>query len=821
MKSIRQTFFINEPPPPTGVAGVYITQIDVYFQKVSTQYGIELQIRTTENGVPTSSTLPFSSKTLDVYESYANGSPKIVASNDASLPTSFIFDTPVLVQSRQSYAFVLAPLGGNPDYNVWTAELSGTDVTTNSPIYSNNDSGDLFLSSNDIASIPLINEDIKYTISTANFTALNGESFFKPRDADVLNLSNLNGNFTTLERVFFSNNIFNNVILNVSNTSGPFNVGDLVYQGNSNSLVHGKIYASNNTVLKVSGANGAFSNVTLRNATSNTTANITSVLQNASVSNFSNVFSVPDTSVFSANQTIFIGTNNLSKVQIYKISSINSSNTLTLTSTVNFTDSSVVYGDILNSNFVANFASITDNKNNSYTVTLNELSVDSTNNITKAVGGLIIGQYSGASATFNSIVSFDYNSLTTNFSYLAPSNTNINWAFSGFQQNSSLSSDPDFIKILPSVPNEFTDITRSYLPRSLEFSKLPSNRQGNNSLVIKIDLSTSNNKISPSIDTIQKSLTITKNIIATENQISGSYLYPLGANYIPFAGETIYQKSYGNTSSGVVQSSNSSFICINQVNGMFLPNNYFYNSSNNFGFTSSVVNFGEYKDTVYYGGSRYISKSIILDTGQDSEDIAVYSACYRPASTNVFVYTKVINSHDNNFRNKSWTKLVERSSSALLSSAVDINDKVELSYGFDTSRIMFSNSSSTSANSFSINVPSTAGFANNRFIYLYSNDSANNFNVREIVYVQNSTSLTLSRPPSFTSSNAGIGIIPNIESTDSAFSFDLNNNIVRYVTSSDVVFDSFIQFAIKIVPVANTTSLIPKVYDLRCICTQI
>ena len=149
MKSIGQTFFINEPPPPAGTPGVFITQVDVYFKSVSATYGIEMQIRLTENGVPTSNMIPFGIKILQASE--------VVASDDATAATSFVFDTPILVQAGQAYAFVLAPLGGNPDYEVWTAQISETDVTTGTPIYTNNDTGDLFLSSNDIDQLPVNN----------------------------------------------------------------------------------------------------------------------------------------------------------------------------------------------------------------------------------------------------------------------------------------------------------------------------------------------------------------------------------------------------------------------------------------------------------------------------------------------------------------------------------------------------------------------------------------------------------------------------------------------------------------------------------------
>lgn len=206
MKPFGQTFFINEPLPPVGVPGVFITRIDVYFKSVDTSQGVELQIRETENGVPTQNMVLYGSKILnpgtpgdryskintkngDNYEIayYSTEAKKFVvwgnpenldntkfvggplASDDASVPTPFIFDTPVFLESSKTYAFVIIPLGGAPNYDVWTCSVSGTDgsikdVTTGAVVYTNQDSGDLFLSTNEETWSKISNETVKYTI---------------------------------------------------------------------------------------------------------------------------------------------------------------------------------------------------------------------------------------------------------------------------------------------------------------------------------------------------------------------------------------------------------------------------------------------------------------------------------------------------------------------------------------------------------------------------------------------------------------------------------------------------------------------------------
>ena len=138
MKPIAQTFFVKESPAPTGAAGIFITRLDIYFQSISSVNGIEVQIRPTINGVPDSSRLPFGSKTLDVGEVVVledfTTRVGIKASSNASVPSTFLFDTPVFVEANKLYAIVVIPLGGDPNYNIWTAVIGDKDVTTSNPI---------------------------------------------------------------------------------------------------------------------------------------------------------------------------------------------------------------------------------------------------------------------------------------------------------------------------------------------------------------------------------------------------------------------------------------------------------------------------------------------------------------------------------------------------------------------------------------------------------------------------------------------------------------------------------------------------------------
>ena len=119
---------------------------------------------------------------------------------------------------------------------------------------------------------------------------------------------------------------------------------------------------------------------------------------------------------------------------------------------------------------------------------------------------------------------------------------------------------------------------------------------------------------------------------------------------------------------------------------------------------------------------------------------------------------------------------------------------------------------------------STSDLSVGNFVYLYdanvAGTSVSKFIVREIVNIPNTTSIIVDPAPSFASTNAAIGYIPGLQSQAGAFLNDRNNNVVRYVTNSDLVFDTYSQFSIKIVPISNSTAIVPRVADMRVLAVQ-
>ena len=944
-KPIGQTFFVSDAPG--GAAGAYITAVDIYFKSVSTKYGIELQIRSTENGYPTPNRLPFGSsvvlptdrwsdtKYIEFSQYGRNGfypetyplgrglggddlyPPVLVASDDASQKTSFIFDTPVYVETGKAYAIVLIPVGGNPDFEVWTAKIGDQDVThPQVSIYNNNDVGDLFISSNDITWAPILNEDMKFLIYCAKFTSNYGAAYFWSPEEERIYFEDKNGKFLTRENLAFGNGYVNNCVLTVGSVSGTFNVGDTVWQNISGANVVGKIYSWSSPTMKLSNTSGNFTAGALYDTQTSATATISAYSQNVVCTAVSNTISVPDGNYFTTGNFIYLSNKNETITEVFKITA-KTSTTLQLHTNPSFNaiDGYIgyVYG---NFNYNAKFSGFAKELDDTtLRASLDNANPNATYNLTSLTNddARIIGLTSKASAKFIGTFDAEYNAITPNFLYTPVPNTTINFSFQGILNDGNYTIDPTAIPVVPGRVNELIDNERIFMSRSSEWTKFPTGRKGWRSFVIKTEFYSDNNKVSPIIDKQGTNLTYTYNYVANNSMLNGVYLSVNNHSNIISPGTIIYQDTFGNTVSGTVYESNSTYIMVNNLEGIFSPGKNYYFSNSVTGFVKDATKFSESFNNGYRYNSRYISKNVVLASGQDSEDIRVYLTSYRPANTDFAIYGKFINSADKgSFDKKNWTRLVEISPSSLQSSKVNVDDRVELVYGLPKSIELFTDSQRCRTDSLKLHVTSTEGISNGDFIYIgantnvkrfnantavdnstefitlsyqnfangaeilyttaygntvlgglannttyyvvqantlgiklsdtiggspknitavstvasnghYLTEQVQNFNVRKVVFVVNATAVTLDNYPTFTNSNNFVGIVPNIEAKSSAFLYDKNNYIARYVSNlgNGGIYDSYIQYAIKIVPLADSSSLVPRASDMRVLSLQI
>lgn len=215
--------------------------------------------------------------------------------------------------------------------------------------------------------------------------------------------------------------------------------------------------------------------------------------------------------------------------------------------------------------------------------------------------------------------------------------------------------------------------------------------------------------------------------------------------------------------------------------------------------------------------SKAVTKTVTLANGQEAEDLLVNIAAYRPPGTDIEVYAKILNSSDPGlFIDKDWSKLtVTNATSSVYSDAVNTEDFVDLQYTFPTTLtaniqpgvISIAN---TTANVSGIGTTFT-GISNGSIIRI---DSGASYGIVKVANVSNNTFLTLSSNAPFTSLS---GTYSTIAEQRSAFKNPQNGYIVRYYGSDGAAYDTYKNFALKIVFKADYVYLTPKVDNIRAI----
>ena len=149
---VAQTFTVS------SLGGAFVTGVDVYFSEAGAR-PVTVEIRTTNNGVPSSKILPLTETTLTPQQ--------INVSDDGSVPTRFSFVAPVYLQDAETYALVVKT--DQPGCQVFVSELGQNDIITNNIVTSQPLTGSLFLSQNtqEFQINPLL--DMKFTLYKATF----------------------------------------------------------------------------------------------------------------------------------------------------------------------------------------------------------------------------------------------------------------------------------------------------------------------------------------------------------------------------------------------------------------------------------------------------------------------------------------------------------------------------------------------------------------------------------------------------------------------------------------------------------------------------
>ena len=149
---VAQTFTVQ------ATGGCFVTSVDVFFSEAGNR-PVTVELRTTNNGAPSTKILPFSDVTKTPQE--------INTSDNGSLATTFTFKAPIYLQDAETYALIVKT--DEPGCQIFISELGKTDVITGNIITSQPLTGSLYLSQNskEFEINPLL--DMKFTLRKAVF----------------------------------------------------------------------------------------------------------------------------------------------------------------------------------------------------------------------------------------------------------------------------------------------------------------------------------------------------------------------------------------------------------------------------------------------------------------------------------------------------------------------------------------------------------------------------------------------------------------------------------------------------------------------------
>jgi len=130
---VAQTFTVNSD------GGASVTSVDIFFSEAGNR-PITVELRTTNQGVPSTKIIPFSAITKTPQE--------VSVSADGSVATTFTFDSPVYLMEGETYALIVKT--DEPGCRFFISEVGQTDVVTGNVITSQPLTGSLYLSQNSL-----------------------------------------------------------------------------------------------------------------------------------------------------------------------------------------------------------------------------------------------------------------------------------------------------------------------------------------------------------------------------------------------------------------------------------------------------------------------------------------------------------------------------------------------------------------------------------------------------------------------------------------------------------------------------------------------
>ena len=225
----------------------------------------------------------------------------------------------------------------------------------------------------------------------------------------------------------------------------------------------------------------------------------------------------------------------------------------------------------------------------------------------------------------------------------------------------------------------------------------------------------------------------------------------------------------------------------------------------------------------YLAESKHITTKTSFANNKFAEDIRVYMTAYRPANTEIKVYTRVHNSADSDaFDDRAWTPLQYKENATRFSSKDDQNDFIEYELGLP----LYSDSANALPGTFTVTLSSNSIVAAGvtPTTYVAAGDVVKLYNplipedyIIDVVSAANSSAIQLETAIS-NNNVVGTGFkVDRLKYYNIAFNNITNDNVARYYNSSLVAFDKFDAMQVKIVFLSDSTFVAPKVDQIQVI----
>lgn len=158
-----------------GASGMFVTKIDLYFEKKDYSEPVFVEIRDLVNGYPARRRIPGSLVGL---------APESVnVSANSTVPTTFEFDEPIFLEANKEFAFVV--WANTSRYWLWISRMGEKVVNEDRIVGEQPHMGSLFKSQNSATWTPFQLEDLKFRIHRAKFNTNVAADFIFENNGDA------------------------------------------------------------------------------------------------------------------------------------------------------------------------------------------------------------------------------------------------------------------------------------------------------------------------------------------------------------------------------------------------------------------------------------------------------------------------------------------------------------------------------------------------------------------------------------------------------------------------------------------------------------